>query len=73
MGKIKEAILNEQYTTNDTDNYLTMHRIMLKECDKWRHKNIKATDTGRTILMAQRAYEDGFTAGFCFKFTGEEP
>ena len=60
----------QTYATDKTDDYLTMHRIMLRELDKWREKNIGATDTGRTILMAQRAYEDGFTAGFCFKFTG---
>jgi len=62
----------QTYATDKTDDYLTMHRIMLRELDKWREKNIGATDTGRTILMAQRAYEDGFTAGFCFKFTGEK-
>jgi len=73
MGKLKEHLLNEEsYTTDRSDNYLTMHRIMLKELDKWLQENIGANDTGRTILMAKRGYQDGFMAGFCFKFTGEE-
>jgi hypothetical protein len=73
MGKLKEHLLNEEsYTTDRSDNYLTMHRIMLKEYDKWQRENTGATDTGRTILMAKRGYQDGFMEGFCFKFTGEE-
>jgi len=65
------TISQSVYTTNDTDNYLTMHRIMCKELDKWLKESIGANDTGRTILMSKRGYQDGFTAGFCFRFTGE--
>lgn len=61
-----------EYTTDTTDNYLTMHRIMGKELDKWLNKHIREDDTGHTIVRAKSAFIDGFTAGFCFKFTGEE-
>ena len=60
------------YATDKTDDYLTMARIMEKEMNEWRKKNMTSTDTGATILKAKRAYQDGFMAGFCFKFTGEE-
>jgi hypothetical protein len=60
------------YTADKTDNYLTMARIMEKEMNEWRKSNINASDTGVTILKAKRAYQDGFMAGFCLKFTGEE-
>ena len=66
------TISQSVYTTNKTDDYLTMARIMEKEMNEWRKKNITSMDTGITILKAKKAYQDGFMAGFCLKFTGEE-
>jgi hypothetical protein len=68
-----EVYREEQtYTTNETDNYLTMARIMEKQLKEWTRENIYGKSyTGYNEIMAKKAYIDGFTAGFCFKFTGE--
>jgi hemerythrin len=60
-----------EYTTDKTDDYLTMHRIMGKELDKWLKEHIREDDSGHTIVRAKSAFTDGFMAGFCLKFTGE--
>jgi hypothetical protein len=62
-----------EYTTDKTDNYLTMHRIMENELEKWKKKQ-KTFDrwTGIEQLYAEAAFQDGFMAGFCFRFTGDE-
>jgi hypothetical protein len=65
----------QTYTTKDnyTTNYLTMARIMEAELEKWK-KEQKTFNrwTGIEQLYAEAAYQDGFMAGFCFRFTGEK-
>lgn len=60
------------YTTDRTDNYLTMARVMKVETDKYTMKTMKLYATGQEILDKRGAFEAGFMAGFCFRFTGEE-
>jgi len=55
------------------DDYLVMHRVMMREWEKWEKEHIHASDIGHTIIRAEQAYKDGFMAGFLLKFTkGEE-
>jgi len=68
MGKLKEAMIKD----NETDNYLTMHRIMKTKWVEWEKKHIHHDDIGHTIIRAKNGFEDGFIEGFCFRFTGEE-
>jgi len=50
-----------------------MHRIMENELEKWKKKQ-KTFDrwTGIEQLYAEAAFQDGFMAGFCFRFTGDK-
>jgi hypothetical protein len=61
-----------EYTTDETDNYLTMARVAESEWHKWKKEHIQANDTGHTMLRANLAFRDAFFKGFCFKFTGED-
>ena len=61
MGKLKEAMINE----HETDNYLTMARIMKKEWEAYQRKEVWARKyTGHAEIAIQNAFKAGFMAGF---------
>ena len=67
------TISQSVYTTNKTDDYLTMARIMGKEWEEHQRKEVWARKyTGHAEIAIKKAFETGFMAGFCLKFTGEE-
>ena len=49
-----------------------MHRVMVREWDKWAYHNLDPLDTGITMLRAKKAFTDAFMAGFYLKFTKED-
>jgi len=61
-----------EYTTDKTDDYLTMARIMEKETEKWTAKVLASSATGSEVVKARQSYQAGFMAGFCFRFTGDK-
>lgn len=69
MGKLKEAMIE----THETDNYLTMARIMSNAWVKFQKNKVWGQGmTGMQEIRMKEAFQEGFTQGFCFKFTGEE-
>ena len=52
-----------------SDDYLVMHRVMMREWEKWAKEHISPNDIGHTLIRANDAYKDGFMAGFLLKFT----
>ena len=54
------------------DDYLVMHRVMMREWEKWAKEHISPNDIGHTLIRANDAYKDGFMAGFLLKFTKGE-
>ena len=57
-----------------SDDYLVMHRVMMREWKAWEKANVwGASLTGMAELVVQKAYKEAFMAGFYLKFTkGEE-
>ena len=55
------------------DDYLVMHRVMMREWKAWEKENVWGAGlTGIAELAVQKAYKDGFMAGFYLKFTKED-
>lgn len=55
-----------------SDNYLTMARIMKRETKKYLQKNLPSNPTGWQIINTERAFKDGFMAGFEARFFNDE-
>jgi hypothetical protein len=64
----------QTYATDKTDDYLTMARIMEKELFKHMKTVYEANRmrTGIEDIELRGAFQAGFMAGFCLKFTGEK-
>jgi hypothetical protein len=63
----------EVYTTNKTDDYLTMARIMSDAWAKFRKDKVWGQGmTGMQEIHMRESFQEGFTQGFCFRFKGEE-
>ena len=77
MGKLKEAMLNQEETKwePDPNGYLTMARICNAEWGKYEKKAVWGKGfIGFAELAIKNAFEAGFMAGFegrYFKETGE--
>ena len=55
------------------DDYLVMHRVMMREWEKYQKENVWGKGyTGHTEIALKRAYEQAFMAGFYLKFTKED-
>jgi hypothetical protein len=67
MGKLKEAMINE----HETDNYLTMARIMARKLEQYEKENFAHNWTGFERLYAKAAFKAGYIEGFSFRFEGE--
>jgi len=67
------TISQDVYTTDRTDDYLTMARIMSDAWVKFQKEKVWGQHlTGMQEIRMKEAFQEGFTQGFCFKFTGEK-
>ena len=78
MGKLKEAMLNQEETEWEStpNGYLTMARIMEGEWVRWYSGNTQFRNmTGMEQIMTKEAFQAGFMAGFegrYFRETGND-